>query len=150
MKIFYKFLIISIVIFSLTACNFPLFSGTTEQDQVEEEIDLVGTQVAQTLQAIQQQAPTATSDLSTPTPPVDTLPVPTAQNAAVPPAAPGNQPNCLIAGTVKETIPDNTHFAPGDTFTKTWTIINSGTCEWSANYYMVFVSGDQMGGAQRC
>lgn len=40
------------------------------------------------------------------------------------------------------TVRDGTRFAPGDTFTKTWKLKNSGTCTWTAaNYKLVLVSG---------
>jgi hypothetical protein len=35
---------------------------------------------------------------------------------------------------------------PGTTFTKTWQVANTGTCEWQFNYRLVFVSGDEMDG----
>ena len=35
---------------------------------------------------------------------------------------------------------------PGDTFTKTWQVANTGTCEWKFNYRLVFVSGENMDG----
>lgn len=47
---------------------------------------------------------------------------------------------------VDVTIPDNTKFSPGDTFTKTWRIYNAGTCTWDTSYRLVFVLGDHMAG----
>lgn len=44
------------------------------------------------------------------------------------------------------TIPDGTVLAPGQNFTKTWMLQNSGSCTWSTSYSMVFVSGSQMSG----
>ena len=44
------------------------------------------------------------------------------------------------------TVPDNTVFAPGATFTKTWRLKNIGTCNWTTNYQLVFSSDQQMGG----
>lgn len=44
------------------------------------------------------------------------------------------------------TVPDNTPFAPGTTFVKTWRVLNSGTCDWKAGTKLVFISGDPMGG----
>ncbi len=44
------------------------------------------------------------------------------------------------------TIPDGTIMAPGTTYVKTWEYENTGTCTWDANYQLIFVSGDQMGG----
>ncbi|HEY3452775.1 MAG TPA: NBR1-Ig-like domain-containing protein [Myxococcales bacterium] len=48
---------------------------------------------------------------------------------------------------VDETVPDDTHFVGGTAFTKTWTILNSGTTSWSkaAGYQWKFKSGDQLG-----
>ena len=44
------------------------------------------------------------------------------------------------------TIPDGTYINPGASFTKTWTLKNTGTCAWNPSYGLVFVSGEQMGG----
>ena len=44
------------------------------------------------------------------------------------------------------TIPDNTAVTPGQTFTKTWRVRNTGTCAWDAGFKFGFVSGDAMGG----
>ena len=45
------------------------------------------------------------------------------------------------------TIPDNTSMVVGKTFTKTWTIQNTGTCAWTSTYALKFASGNQMNGA---
>ncbi len=44
------------------------------------------------------------------------------------------------------TVPDNTVFAPGTPFVKTWRVRNSGTCTWEPGTRLVFVSGDPLGG----
>ncbi len=44
------------------------------------------------------------------------------------------------------TIPDGSAIDPGDEFTKTWRIQNTGTCEWTTSYAIAFVSGDKMDG----
>jgi hypothetical protein len=44
------------------------------------------------------------------------------------------------------TIPDNTLLNPGQSFTKTWRIKNSGTCTWVSSYQFAFVADNQMGG----
>jgi hypothetical protein len=44
------------------------------------------------------------------------------------------------------TIPDGTVMTPGQTFTKTWKVQNSGTCTWTATYVLGFGYGNQMGG----
>lgn len=43
------------------------------------------------------------------------------------------------------TVPDDTVFAPGEEFVKSWQLRNTGTCPWIEGYSLVFVNGDQMG-----
>jgi hypothetical protein len=44
------------------------------------------------------------------------------------------------------TIADGADIAPGETFTGTWELLNAGTCTWSKNYAISFVTGDSMDG----
>ncbi len=44
------------------------------------------------------------------------------------------------------TIPDGTVIQAGKKFTKTWTMLNNGTCSWDSTYKLAFVSGEAMGG----
>ncbi len=44
------------------------------------------------------------------------------------------------------TIPDGTTMTPGQTFTKTWAVQNSGTCTWNTAYKLMFVFGTAMNG----
>ncbi len=46
------------------------------------------------------------------------------------------------------TVPDNTVFAPGASFIKTWRVRNDGTCAWGKDYALsslAFVGGDPLG-----
>ena len=43
-------------------------------------------------------------------------------------------------------VPDNTTMTPGQAFTKTWKVLNAGTCAWEAGFKFAFVGGEQMGG----
>lgn len=43
-------------------------------------------------------------------------------------------------------IPDNTQMAPGQTFTKTWKVRNTGSCAWEAGFKFAFTGGDAMSG----
>ncbi len=43
-------------------------------------------------------------------------------------------------------IPDNTAMTPGQNFTKTWKVLNSGTCAWDAGFKFAFTGGEQMSG----
>lgn len=53
---------------------------------------------------------------------------------------------CNDAVFLEETIPDNTIFRPGEPFTKTWVLRNTGQCVWDSGYHLVFTSGNSMGG----
>lgn len=44
------------------------------------------------------------------------------------------------------TIPDNTPVAPGQAFTKTWKVVNNGSCAWEAGFKFAFTGGDAMSG----
>jgi len=44
------------------------------------------------------------------------------------------------------TVLDNTPVTPGQTFTKTWKVVNNGSCPWDAGFKFAFTGGDAMGG----
>jgi hypothetical protein len=44
-------------------------------------------------------------------------------------------------------VPDNTAMTQGQAFTKTWKVLNSGSCAWDAGFKFAFKSGEQMSGA---
>ncbi len=78
--------------------------------------------------------PPPTTGAGTPAPPPATA-VPAAPPCNM--AAPGNP--------IDITIPDNTPLQPGETFTKVWRLVNTGTCTWTSNYALVWFSGPQLG-----
>ena len=43
------------------------------------------------------------------------------------------------------TVPDNTPMTPGQSFTKTWRVQNTGSCAWGAGYKFSLIAGDAMG-----
>jgi len=43
------------------------------------------------------------------------------------------------------TIPDGTLFKPGETFQKTWRLMNTGTSTWTKSFHLHFASGERMG-----
>src|SRR5687768_12193921 len=43
------------------------------------------------------------------------------------------------------TASDGAAFAPSAAFTKTWRLMNSGTCTWTTSYNLVWVGGDPLG-----
>jgi len=59
--------------------------------------------------------------------------------------------SCIYQATfIKDvSVPDNTVYAPGTSFTKTWRVRNDGTCDWGSRGYalssLAFVRGDPLG-----
>ena len=119
----------------LSACNFPF---------VTDSETTLATTVAQTVEAMEAEVkqPTLAVVIQEPT-----IPAPTATLAPTEePEATEEADPCLFATFVSETVPDNTTFSTGASFTKTWTLRNTGTCDWNDEYKISFKSGDQMGG----
>jgi ABC-type amino acid transport substrate-binding protein len=72
-------------------------------------------------------------------------PLPTPPPSVVTPAPP--QIPCDSMSFVADvTVPDGTYMNPGQNFTKTWRIRNTGSCTWNSSYKFVFVQGSSMGG----
>lgn len=81
--------------------------------------------------------PTPGIPTNTPLPPTAT-PVPVTPTAVIP---------CDAARFIKDvTVNDGTAFSPNQSFTKTWRLKNDGSCTWTADYSVVFVSGNAMSG----
>lgn len=74
----------------------------------------------------------------TPTPGPTFTPVPT--------ATPDTKCTDRAKFVADVTVPDWTTFAPNETFTKTWRLLNVGTCTWTTDYKLVFTSGNKMSG----
>lgn len=55
-------------------------------------------------------------------------------------AAPGNP--------IDVTVPDYTELRPGESFNKTWRLVNASPCTWSADFAAVWFSGEQFGAPQ--
>lgn len=88
-------------------------------------------------------SPTFTATVTQTKPPATT---PTESNGITqPPSGGGSDAAVWLANDP----PDNTKFAPGEAFTVTWTIENIGTSTWTANYYIEYASGEQMGADEK-
>jgi hypothetical protein len=62
-----------------------------------------------------------------------------------PTAAPTSPPCTDKASYVRDvSVPDGTRFDQGESFTKTWRLRNEGTCTWSTEYSLVFITGYAM------
>ena len=128
-------------VFLMTAC------GGSSQNQAE-----IATAVAQTVEAQNSltkvaDVPTSTALLPTPlsdmtaTPGVDAI-LPTATNTLAP------NPGCTLSANLsQEDPPDGKIFKPGESFLKTWSLTNTGTCTWDSTYKLVFWDGELIGAA---
>ena len=66
-------------------------------------------------------------------------------NTPIPPTKTPVPLPCNWAGFVKDvTVPDGTVYSPDQTFTKTWRLVNQGTCTWTENYEIIFAKGNAM------
>lgn len=111
------------------------------------ESGVVFTQAHETVEAhfTQTQMAVTPTDIppsATPVPPTATF-TPTATNP--PPTPTATNVPCDWARFVSDvTVKDGSLFLPGTEFTKTWRLKNIGSCTWTKDYDLIFVSGDGM------
>lgn len=130
------------VIFSVTlsSCNLPGNPTPTSQ------VDALNTAAAQTVQAQQTniaQTNEAKSQITPTITPTQGANV-SSTSTATPTPSQTTQSECYQASLASETIPDGKNYNPGQAFTKTWTLKNTGSCDWTSNFDVVFVTGDSM------
>jgi hypothetical protein len=130
----------------LSAC------GLSEAD-VAPTIAAARTEAIQTMSANFTQValltPSATATLAaTNTPAFTNTPEGDAPTATTAAGGTGGDTGCTnLMGFVEDvSVPDGTSFSAGEDFTKTWRIINNGTCTWTVSYYILFLDGEQMAG----
>ncbi|NPV55547.1 MAG: hypothetical protein HPY76_02580 [Anaerolineae bacterium] len=70
--------------------------------------------------------------------------VPTIQVTVVNTATKVPTPCNQVQFVADVTVPDGTTFAPNAAFTKSWRLKNAGTCAWTTDYALVYVSGAKM------
>jgi hypothetical protein len=100
---------------------------------------LAPTDTAEPTQAPTEAAPTSASQPTEAGAPAATqapVAVATATRAALPDGA----------AWQSQTPADGTTYKPGEKFTVTWVVKNTGTTTWSTKYMIRFYAGDQMGG----
>ena len=115
-------------------------SRNIEQTSVAKTVVGLQTVMAATLaQNIAIAGTEAVQNAHTMTPP----PSPTTTAYPWPTATP--QPYYQLSNIEDVTVLDNTVFQPGQPFTKTWKITNTGTQSWKPDFKLVFVNGDAMG-----
>lgn len=142
---FIRITLLTALFLALAGCNLPASEASPTPDI---------TQAYQTVEARLTQAATLTIAASlTPTTatatPEATATSPAAQPtlATLLPSATQSVRACDQAAPgvpIDVTIPDDTRMAPGQTFTKTWRLQNTGTCTWTTDYSIALFSGDAM------
>ncbi len=144
------FLILTLGMLILSACG----SGSAEDLTPTPDMNAIQTHAVETYAAVLTQTAAAQPTIelfptltASPTQaPVITLPASTQPVVAQPTLAPTK--SCYSMSFVSDvTIPDNTPVAPGQAFTKTWKVVNNGSCAWDAGFKFAFTGGDAMGGA---
>jgi len=136
-----------VAMFVLSACG-----GNKEEPTPTLDPNLIQTQAVQTFSAVLTQtalaAPTATP-FPTLTPSATFAPfnTPAGTLAVIQPTLAATKSCYSMAFVSDVTIPDNTPVTPGQTFTKTWKVVNNGSCPWEAGFKFAFTGGDAMNGA---
>lgn len=157
MKRVFLYLFLLVVFMSLAACNLTKQFGNPSDPNSVSTLAMQTVQALATEQAFSTLAANATEVSNLPTvivveqtsSPVQNTPVTTDV------AAPTNTPVPTFtqmpmdkATFVKDvTYPDNTVIASATTFTKTWRLKNDGQTTWTADYELIFSSGNAMDGA---
>jgi hypothetical protein len=139
-------LITGLVILLLAACNMPRPTASPA-----EQTALINTSVARTVAASIADSTQPSEEppaVDTQTPETVLTDTPQPSNTPVPDTAtPTETPiPCNLGKFIDDiTIPDGTKFGPGDSFTKTWSLKNIGSCAWTSGYDIIFFGGDAMG-----
>lgn len=133
----------------LAACSPTVPTSTPTLDLNPFRTEVAATVLAQVTQALAL-TPSVTplssstaTNLPTSTPNLTISPLPSATvtlSSGTPKAGTKNQ-----AQWVAQSIADDTIFAPGETFTMTWRLKNTGTSTWTAGYLLRYYSGDTFG-----
>lgn len=136
-----------------------LATAFRSNDSGEDKVNAVYTNAAATLAAqqltLQASAPSSTPTLFAAPPTPTLLAAPASPTLFTQPqlptntsSAPSGAVGCSNSAYVDDvTVPDNTAMTPGQTFTKTWKLQNTGSCAWTTAYKVSFLSGNAMGGS---
>lgn len=138
-----------------------LITAFSSGGNAEDEVNAVYTNAAATLEAqqltLEASVPSATPTVVTSTPTITVTPLasptlfPTVASSGGTSGGTGGTGSgavgCSNSAFVADvTVPDDTVMTPGQTFTKTWKLQNTGSCAWTTAYKVSFVSGNAMGG----
>ncbi len=151
-------LIILLMAFLLGACK-----PTDPMAKPTDQLDDIRTVAARTIEALttQMMQTSESGQTETPLPPLETetgpnfteeateelSPTPIPSDEVTDPATeltPTDEKPCDRAFFLGETVYDGSQLYPGTVFEKTWTLRNEGSCTWTPDYSVVFISGDSM------
>jgi len=136
-------LLVSLVVLSACGGGKPDETPTPTQISAEEiaanAISTFSAGLTQTALSLPTNTPLPTSTI------VPTFPVGT--NTPGTASSPVPTTSCYRLVYIKDvTIPDNTPMRPGESFTKTWLVQNTGSCKWEVGFRFNVVGGDPMNG----
>ena len=132
----------------ISASSLPISSATPNQTQVYRTI-------AALLTPVETGGPEAATRTSTPSPSpnpiqVTILPRPSQGTTATPiTLSPTSVPplpcdRAAAGNPIDISIPDDSPISPGQSFIKTWKLVNNGSCTWTTAYSASFFYGDRM------
>lgn len=139
-----------IVAFLLASCGGGEAEGTAtptlNPDQIQTlAIETFSAALTQTASADPSDTPVPTLTASATFAPIATI---TGGTPVSNQPAPATTASCYRLTFVSDvSVPDNTAMTQGQAFTKTWKVLNSGSCPWDAGFKFAFKSGEAMSGA---
>jgi len=144
------YILLFLLVVSSTGCNKPRgeeVNPTLNVTQAYQTVEARLTQAATQTKTVDTLQPSKTPEetgLETPTLKITLSTVtPSGTTQAVPTTALCDQ--ATAGNPIDITIPDDTQMQPGQNFTKTWRLQNSGTCTWTKDYTIGVFSGEAMG-----
>jgi hypothetical protein len=138
----------------LAGCSLPVTPSTvlpgTPSQPAYQTVAVLLTETAEANQAPTLAATRSPGSQETPQPSASPRPSPEATHTLSEIQSVTSTPDVICdlaqAGVpIDVTIPDDTKVQPGQAFTKTWRLVNAGTCAWTKEYAVVWFSGDDLG-----
>ncbi len=152
-----------VILWTLTSCSLPQAVTETALPNSTSIYSTVSAQLTATRQIATIEKPALTPS-ATPQQTISPLPVVTftpvftqtpsstfteVQTARPKPSATAPAVPCDLAAPgrpyVDISIPDGAHLKAGQTFSKTWRLVNAGSCVWTKDYAIVWFSGEVFG-----
>lgn len=136
------------VINRISAGNLPISTPLPDQTQVYQTIEAMltprHTNPVETTSPIftPSPSPKPTQVTSLPLPSQNNISTPSESNQAPTPTTPCDR--AAAGNPIDVTIPDDSLISPGQSFIKTWKLVNYGSCSWTTAYSASFFYGDRM------